>query len=306
MPATPRMSGALPAERGSGNWDAGSSTGRGAWDDQFQITTEPVVGPGFERARAVLRRLSEEEERATNNRRWLSRQDAVVGSSEADASNDLDATWEQCGLAGGKTAGKSAQNAPAHGNYANSVNDTWEGSVNDNWGRRDSPAEQPASRGDWNRPTYYKPEASAHTSRPTAVGGNWRAGNTDGGPRGSAIPNNGNYGPAPQNALPQHRYGARVHDSSPPSASYGPPERKFGSRINPDNYDGNRAGPDGSRVFYSAILPTVPTLRDIANHAEYIAWLDMLRSVLKYHQLAAVIAPDANRPHGYKDGRRWD
>ena len=102
----------------------------------------------------------------------------------------------------------------------------------------------------------------------------------------------------------QHREEAKPRDPHPESTDTRIPERK--SRINPDNYDGNRAGSDGSRVFYSAILPTVPTLQDISNHAEYSAWFDMLRSILKYHQLSSIIGDDTNRPHGYKDARRWD
>src|SRR5699024_9814521 len=78
------------------------------------------------------------------------------------------------------------------------------------------------------------------------------------------------------------------------------------SRTNPDNYDGNRAAADGSRIFYSTILPTVPTLFDIVSHAEYTAWFDMLRSILKYHQLTPVVTADANRPHGHTAARRWD
>lgn len=309
--ATPRMSGAICEDSDVDSWGVNPSARPAGWNDQAftdrtvcstPIAQQPVVEPMIESIGDSLYGNYEEEKRAISNRRWLNRQDAVIGGSEADTSNNWDATWEQCGLAGGKPARKSGHNGSIHGNDASSVDG--------NWGRCDSPAEQPASRGNWNR-AVYKNEASgpsAHTyQKPAAVPGSWRSSNGDAGPRGPVIHDGGNYGPPSQNTLPKHRDGARFYNaSSPPSAPYGPPERKFGSRLNPDNYDGNRAGPDGSRVFYSAILPTVPTLRDIANHAEYTAWFDMLRSILKYHQLAAVIAPDANRPHGYKDGRRWD
>jgi hypothetical protein len=84
------------------------------------------------------------------------------------------------------------------------------------------------------------------------------------------------------------------------------PPRSTSGPSGSHNYDGNRAAYDGSRVFYAAILPPVPMIEDIGNHAEYVAWLDKLQSTLRYHQLHYVVAERANRPHQAVPARRWD
>ncbi|SPN99728.1 uncharacterized protein DNG_02579 [Cephalotrichum gorgonifer] len=91
-------------------------------------------------------------------------------------------------------------------------------------------------------------------------------------------------------------------DTHPPDARAHPSDRPA-PRF---NYDGNRTALDGSRVFYAAIIPPIPVLSDISNHAEYVAWLDKLKSTLKYHQLDGIIAKDANRPSNHVAAKRWD
>lgn len=231
---------------------------------------------------------------AAPHQRTLKRQDATLGEDGADDRSDGADTWDQCGLSGKKTIAKgNTWCAPSHNRETNA------GTEEDSWCERPS-----AGRGNWNRPVVPGPHP--------VLDQNYKG---DGehfvDAWGSTVQNTQPMVPVlpiDQNPTPVHPLWVHtgVNYTSAQGGNPGVPDRKPVSRVNPDNYDGNRAAADGSRVFYSAILPTVPTLLDIANHAEYTAWFDMLKSVLKYHQLTPVVAADANRPHGPTAARRWD
>lgn len=332
-PATPRMSGALPARPDTSSWEdpePDTETGDGFSGDGFIPLMSGALQPASPEPGSWSNNQPPPRPRSVgfdgdysghiNDHvypTWgaprhlrVNREDAVVGNEEAAVSNDLDDTWHECGLTNAQT-GETKRSAPPHergSNYADA----------DAWGNNDnSSKEHPGSRGNWNEYARAHGRGTTATTeeRATHVDDSWGMGNqisTDRYANNQAsratipsIPSTEGYDPAPQSFVSQH-YQPRVANPYIQNTRFTSPDRKHNCRTNPDNYDGNRAGPDGSRVFYSAILPTVPTLMDIGNHAEYTAWFDMLRSVLKYHQLTSVIASDANRPHSYKDGRRWD
>lgn len=313
-PVTPRMSGALPVTRRYGARDQQPAT------DTVECspprTSVKDIDSEDEEARGRLfekKRVTSGWEAAAwstaPHRRTLKRQDATLGGDGADDRGDWAGTWEQCGLSGNKTTAKgNAWSAPSH------IRETSAGTEEDSGCERPNrPVNTAAGRGNWNQPAVPAPNPALdqHYSGDRkhfvdiwgANAQNIQAMN----PvvpiyQKPMIPGVG----IDQNPI-VHPWGrTSVNYTSAQGGNPGVPDRKATSRANPDNYDGNRAAADGSRVFYSAILPTVPTLLDIANHAEYTAWFDMLKSVLKYHQLTPVVADDANRPHGPTAAKRWD
>lgn len=302
MPATPRMSGGLAASRHYEARDRLPAADVSAYSTPRARATG--VDSDDENARArpsgvktVSGSFIRSNWAAPPHRRGLKRQDAVLGGNETDDRSDGADTWEQCGLSGNKTATKG---------------DDWTASVNncepsnvtqDSWCYRpDGPADATAGRSNWNW-SAVKHELDHLGQDPGCTRGylndNWGATKQNIQPFIPVVPVDHKLTLQPSGHTGTNF--SSVHGGNP-----GVPDRKPISRTNPDNYDGNRAAADGSRVFYSAILPTVPTLLDIANHAEYTAWFDMLKSVLKYHQLTPVVAADANRPHVPTAARRWD
>ena len=302
MPATPRVSGALAASRHhrardhQPAADTGGCSTTHAYVEDVDNENEEAQG----RPVGVKRVTSGWDDLTTAvapHLRTLKRQDATLGDDGTDDRSDGADTWKQCGLSGNKTTVKDNNwGAPTNFRQSSTVTDQ-----ESSYERTNRYVSANAGRGNWNRLAIPDP----HPVLGQKYNGNgdhfvdiWGA--TVKNPQPS-IP----VVPIDQKTIRPRGY-AIANYTSTQGGNPGIPDRKPVSRTNPGNYDGNRAAADGSRVFYSAILPTVPTLQDIANHAEYTAWIDMLKSILKYHQLTPVVTSDANRPHGYTAARRWD
>ncbi|KAL2108881.1 hypothetical protein VUR80DRAFT_3228 [Thermomyces stellatus] len=280
--ATPRMGGALPGKQDAGSRGVDCDPGRSCRSTSRAQNARVDSDSGSVHGGCVGEEPVIGSRTTAPHSRIVAREDAEGGTKDSVAPEDLDGTWEECGLAKSKATRTMHRVRP----------DGYERNRPGAWDDPYSVDEKPEKRSDWDAyARAHKLDATGRViQRPVPANNDWHA----------------TYGPAQNTFVSQHQYDTGVPNPFAQSTLVNPPDRRLNSRINPDNYDGNRAGLDGSRVFYSAILPTVPTLRDIGNHAEYTAWFDMLRSILKYHQLTTVITRDANRPHGYREGRRWD
>ena len=304
MSATPRMSGALAASRHyrplghQSAADTGEYSTTRAYVKDVESENEEARGrpAGVER---VTSNWDDPTAAVAPHLRTLKRQDATLEGDGTDDRSEGADTWEQCGLSGNKTTARG-NNWGASTNYCAPSPVTEEESSCERPGR---PVNATAGRGNWDRPAVAEVDSilnQTYNGDGKHFPDIWGANVQNPQPFIQVVP-------VDQKPTVHPRGYASANYTSAQGGNPGVPDRKPVSRTNPDNYDGNRAAADGSRVFYSAILPTVPTLLDIANHAEYTAWFDMLKSVLKYHQLTpVVVAADANRPHGYTAARRWD